>query len=397
MHDSTFCKRTGLGRTFLPICLLISLATSPVPLGHAFLQSHPRTIPRVELFPVISRAVPKYRVAIQSHNDNKDNDNALLDAIYQMKDAAPHMDAKRIFHGKGGYYPGMEHLTLDWFDPVFLLTSHNQDLGDDEVQTYRQALQETFHPENEEVSLVYQCRNVNTPTVTRIISGPSPPNPHIVTEQNGTLQYIVDITRNQNHGLFLDMANGREFVLNDAQEKNVLNLFAYTCGFSVAALIGGARQVVNMDMSHGALKVGQRNHDCNGIGRTHDNRGKARFLAHDIFKSWGKLKKLGPYDLIIMDPPSYQTGSFVAKKDYIKLIRRIPSLITPNGKAMLCLNAPELNSKFLIDLVVDTIPGELEFVRQIENPASFAALDSERSLKVLLFQKRHNQPNIIDE
>lgn len=71
---------------------------------------------------------------------------------------------------------------------------------------------------------------------------------------------------------------------NSAQRK-VLNLFAYTCAFSVAALKGGADEVVNMDMSKGALAIGKQNHLLNGLTAG------ARFLGHDIFKSWGKLKK----------------------------------------------------------------------------------------------------------
>ena len=62
----------------------------------------------------------------------------------------------------------------------------------------------------------------------------------------------------------------------------VLNLFAYSCAF-IAALRGGAAEVHNLDMASGA--VGQRNHALNNL------RG-ASFLAHDLFSSWGKVKRL---------------------------------------------------------------------------------------------------------
>lgn len=185
--------------------------------------------------------------------------------------------------------------------------------------------------------------------------------------------------RGQNHGLFLDMANGREWVRANARYKKVLNLFAYTCGFSVAALQGGADEVVNMDMSKGALGIGKQNHLLNGFSAG------ARFLGHDIFKSWGKLKKLGPYDIIVADPPSNQKGSFVATKDYVRLIRRLPELLADNGEVLLCLNAPELDTTFLRQQVADAAPA-LEYIERLANPPAFMDVSEEKSLKVLRYR-----------
>ena len=157
-----------------------------------------------------------------------------------------------------------------------------------------------------------------------------------------------------------------------------LNLFAYTCAFSVVALQAGAGQVLNMDMAQGALATGQQNHQLNGLTG-------ASFLAHDIFTSWGKITRGGPYHLIIVDPPSYQKGSFVANKDYAKLMRRLPALLRPGGHVMLCLNAPELGTGFLKDQMSPLAP-ELEFVARVANPAIFSDVDEERSLKVLIYR-----------
>lgn len=127
------------------------------------------------------------------------------------------------------------------------------------------------------------------------------------------------------------------------------------------------------------------------------NKGTAKFLAHDLFKSWGKIKKLGPYDVVVVDPPSYQKGSFVASKDYIKVIRRLPSLLRPNGYALLCLNSPELNTDFLLEQVHEAVSyNQLYFVERLQNPSGFASLDSEKALKVLVFQYRPSK-NIIEE
>ena len=159
-----------------------------------------------------------------------------------------------------------------------------------------------------------------------------------------------------------------------------LNLFAYTCAFSVAALQGGAQDVFNVDMASGALSIGRDNHRLNGLAAG------AHFLAHDVFSSWGKLTRQGPYDLVIADPPSYQKGSFVAEKDYARLMRRLPALLAPGGHALLCLNSPKRDVAFLQDGMAAEAPG-LPFVQRLANPPSFADVSADRSLKVLVYRQ----------
>ncbi|MCL1142663.1 class I SAM-dependent methyltransferase [Shewanella gaetbuli] len=286
-------------------------------------------------------------------------------------------EVQRVFHGRGGLYAGEEHLCLDWYPPVLLLTSFKQ-LEESQQQLLLSQIQQSFaqnHPDTE-CNLVFQYRNMGQ-THTQIIAGEVPEN-HVVTENGARFQ--VHLLRGQNHGLFLDMANGRQWVRQHAKHKKVLNLFAYTCGFSVAALQGGADEVVNMDMSKGALSIGKQNHLLNELPTG------ARYLGHDIFKSWGKLTKLGPYDLIIADPPSNQKGSFVATKDYQRLLKRLPSLLADEGQVLLCLNAPELGCDFLMQQVESTT-NEITFVERLNNPAIFADVDEQKSLKVLLYRK----------
>ena len=302
--------------------------------------------------------------------------HALLNAIATM-DMAP--DAQRIFHGRGGLHPGCEHLALDVFPPVFVLTSF-QSVSDDELAQVHTALSERWQQlaPDQPLNWVFQCRHEGEPE-TRLMAG-SVPEPHVVTEHGA--RYRVHVLKGQNHGLFLDMAEGRRWVRSYVAERSrakVLNLFAYTCAFSVVAKQAGARQVVNVDMSHGAMAIGQQNHQLNGL------MDGASFLAHDIFKTWGKITRSGPYDLIIVDPPSYQKGSFIATKDYARLMRRLPELLAPDGHALLCLNAPELGLAFLKDQMQELAP-ELAFIGRVANPAVFADVSDERSLKVLVYK-----------
>ena len=299
---------------------------------------------------------------------------ALLNAIATM---AFHTDAQRLFHGRGGLHAGCEHLALDAFPPVLLLTAFKP-LDDAALAAVGEALASRWQaiaPEGEALNWVYQCRGEGAET--RLMTG-AVPEPHVVTEA-GT-RYVVHLMRGQNHGFFLDMAEGRRWVREHVRPgAKVLNLFAYTCAFSVVALQAGAAEVVNVDMSSGALATGRTNHALNGL------KAGAKFLAHDIFNSWGKLTRGGPYDLVICDPPSFQKGSFVASKDYARLARRLPALLAPGGQALLCLNAPELGVDFLQEAVAQSAP-ELQFAERVANPAAFEDVSPDRSLKVLAYR-----------
>ena len=305
---------------------------------------------------------------------------ALLHAIATMPLPT---DAQRVFHGRGGLHTGCEQWALDAFPPVMVLTSF-QAATEAELTTVDHALAERWKQiaPDQPLNWVFQCR-AEGQLETRLMRG-TVPEPHVVTE-NGC-RFRVHVLKGQNHGLFLDMAQGREwvrtFVRNygaDQPRLKVLNLFAYTCAFSVVTMQAGAKQVVNVDMSHGAMAIGQQNHALNGITTG------ATFLMHDIFKTWGKITRGGPYSLVIVDPPSYQKGSFVATKDYARLMRRLPELLAPGGYALLCLNAPELGLDFLQDQMKALAP-ELSFVERVANPAAFADVSPERSLKVLAYQ-----------
>lgn len=301
---------------------------------------------------------------------------ALLNAITTL----PRPEgAQRYFHGRGGLFPGSETWTLDFYEPVWVLTSFRP-VNDDELTRCGEALAArwaTVAP-GQALNWVFQCRHEGR-TQTRLMAG-SVPDPHDVEEDG--LKFRVHVLRGQNHGLFLDMAEGRRWVRQHVAAhpgQRVLNLFAYTCAFSVVALQAGARQVVNIDMSQGALAIGQQNHRLNGLDAG------ASFLAHDIFSTWGKLTRSGPYGLVVVDPPSYQKGSFVAAKDYARLMRRLPDLLLPGGHALLCLNAPELGVNFLLEQMAELAP-ELRWVDRVPNPSAFADVSPDRALKVLVYR-----------
>ena len=295
--------------------------------------------------------------------------------------AAPD-ETRRLFHGRGRRWPGLEQLTVDWLQGVVLVALFKEP-EPQQLDALKQLLLEL--PQ----SPAWQARSAHT-LVLQLRYLPNSPVEWLHGEPieewtltEGGLRYLVDLGQKQNNGLFLDMRYGRDWVRANAEGKRVLNLFAYTCGVSVAAIAGGARHVVNLDMSRAALNRGRDNHRLNG----HDL-SRVGFLGHDLFKSWSKVKSGGPYDLVIIDPPSFQKGSFLLTKDYQRVLRRLPELLSEQGTVLACMNDPAMGPQFLIEGVTREAPG-LRFEQRLDNPPEFADIDPQSGLKALVFRQGH--------
>ncbi|MCR8924304.1 class I SAM-dependent methyltransferase [Dasania sp. GY-MA-18] len=303
--------------------------------------------------------------------------NRVIQAIEQglASDDNSSANSRRLFHGRGHCYPGLEAINVD-FHPGLLLITLYQPLPED---GYQQLLD--FINAKLELCVVVQRRYLPK-SPSEVIKGEVPEPCYAQTDG---MRFALNIAGNQNIGYFLDMQNTHRWLREHAEGLHVLNLFSYTCAFSVAALCGGARSVVNVDMSAGVLKTGQKNHQGNEL----DSRA-SRFMKLDILKSWGRIKKPGPYDLLVIDPPSNQRGSFVAEQDYGKVLRRIPQLLGEQGQVLVCLNAPHLASDFLVQLMAQECP-DCELQQRFAASADFPESAPNRSLKVMLFNYRRPQ------
>jgi len=287
-------------------------------------------------------------------------------------DLKPTPEPSRLLHcpGEGN---------IDYYPPLVFVTLYREYSREEHLRM-AERLAELFpgHP------LLIQDRSVR-PYAAVAHRGDIPRE--MTVAENG-LDYYINPLRGQNPGFFIDMREGRrrvgEIVRSwpDSEPGRVLNLFAYTCSFSVAALAAGASRVVNIDMNRNSLDIGKRNHRLNhsripgGFGT------QALFLPHDIFKSFGKLRKEGPYSLIIADPPPSQKGSFDLKRDYPRLLRRLPEMLTPDGRLLLTLNSPECNWEDFEVLAKEELP--LFDFNRITPPEDFAPREKGRGLKILL-------------
>jgi len=283
-------------------------------------------------------------------------------------------DAQRLFHGRGHAYPALTHVNVDWLSPVVLITLY-QAVEPDWLMRQANALK----------ALTSQCKSVQVQhryqkfAPTQLLLGEEITNT-VVSEQG--LKFHIEFGKAQNSGLFLDMANGRKWLRELAKDKNILNLFSYTCAFSVAATAGGASKVVNIDLSKASLSKGRENHQLNKLAKKEGK--QVVFEGVDIFKSNSRIKKYGPYDILVCDPPSFQKGSVNIERDYAKIIRRIPQWMNAGAKLMLCLNSPDLDESFLKAEVARECP-DCQFEQKITNPEVFKEAHQGKGLKVLVF------------
>lgn len=276
----------------------------------------------------------------------------------------------RLFHGPGGRFPGLEDVAIDLHPNLAVITLYR----DRDEYWIQQLLNSLLALNKERFFCVLLQRRDGPRTTNRVLQGELPERAWAVEDGFRYRLRLQDAA--QNLGFFGDMRLERQQVRQMATGKKVLNLFAYTCSFSVAAVAGGAKQVVNLDMNRGALTVGRENHRDNDL----DPR-SVSFLAHDLFSSWGKLKKLGPFDLIILDPPAAQGKSFTAERHWPKLLRRSAELLAPGGEMLAALNAPHLDRPWLRDIIAEETP-QLEVFCEPEPPEEFAAADPDRGLKL---------------
>lgn len=283
-------------------------------------------------------------------------------------------EIKRVFHGRGNFYDDYEYLTIDSLNNL-LLISIFEEISENVYKEILEVIDEVVKEKEYEIVLVQH--RYKKEEIYEVIKG-FIPNEFIAIE-NG-LKYKLSF-KNQNIGLFFDMKAGREYISSICKDKNVLNLFSYTCAFSVSAINSGASKVVNVDMSKGSLTTGRENHHLNNLDTK-----KVKFMPYNILKSWGRIKKEGPYDIIIIDPPSFQKGSFAATKDYEKIIKKLDELANDSCIVLSCLNAPELNTQFIKDKFEEFSPS-FKYYDRLDNLKEFVTNNEEKTLKNLIFIK----------
>ncbi len=191
------------------------------------------------------------------------------------------------------------------------------------------------------------------------------PDDFIEINEQG-LKFLVDVKEGHKTGFYLDQRKNRQRVLEHSQNADVLNCFAYTGGFGLAALKGGASHVTNLEDVAGLIEVMNKNCDLNGFAAARYTNQKA-----DVFKQLRNYQKEGTsFDLIVLDPPKFaesQAHLAKASRGYKDINRLAFHLLRPGG-LLFTFSCSGLMKQDLFQKIV-----------------SDAALDAERDVQVLDF------------
>ena len=129
-----------------------------------------------------------------------------------------------------------------------------------------------------------------------------------VTEHG--IRFAVDVAAGQKTGFYLDQRDNRALTGTLAADRDVLNCFCYTGGFSLYALRGGAKSVLSIDSSQEALQLAQANVELNGLDAS-----RAEWQCADVFEALRKLRDQNrKFDLIVLDPPKFAPTAAFAEK-----------------------------------------------------------------------------------
>jgi len=201
-------------------------------------------------------------------------------------------NAFRLVNAEGDGLPG---LIVDRYDDVLVVQVAT--LGMERLKPFVLEVLSQTTPSR----AVYEKSNLparheeGLPDFEGLLAGELPPEVRVV--ETG-FPFCVDVIRSQKTGLFLDQREMRRLVLSLAAGRRILNCFAYTGGFTVYGLRGGAARVVSVDASEPALNMAGRNVSLNGFEPRAED-----FIKADVF---GFLRKHDEvYNLVILDPPAF--------------------------------------------------------------------------------------------
>ncbi len=153
-------------------------------------------------------------------------------------------------------------------------------------------------------------------------------------------KFLVNLTDYLDTGLFLDHRETRRLVGSQAKGKRLLNLFSYTCAFSVHAAVGGAAYTKSVDMSNTYLSWGRENFLLNSLPLENNHFVREDCLKFLDFEAGSREK----YDLIVIDPPTISRSKkmeemFDIQYDYPVLIQKASKLLSHGGVIFFSTNS----------------------------------------------------------
>lgn len=300
--------------------------------------------------------------------------DSLLEQV-EIKLSEAGADSRRLFHGRGRCYPGLEQVCVDSFAPALLVTFFEEHEGEAELceqlwqlaepRGYRGlAAQRRYLPG---APVEWPCGQAVAELVAR----------------RGDLKFPLTFAR-QNVGFFLDIEPGRRWLEQRVRERTggdgglkLLNLFAFTCAFSAVARAAGEVEVVNIDVNRGVLKRGRENHLFNQLPLK-----GIKFLQLDALREFNRFDRRGPFQLAVVDPPTRQKGRFDVSENYEKLLQLLPGCLAREADLLVVLNSPR-HSEADLRKLIGRADSRYRVVERLAQNPDFPDSDPDAALKML--------------
>lgn len=289
--------------------------------------------------------------------------------------ASPHTNAIRLFNGQAD---GADGLVIEKFATVAIAQIHEARCSLDE-RLLRNAIEK--HIADMGVTSIYRKtfaidRSTGNAALEAQHRDPVPwigkPAPEEFAALENQIRFLIRPFDGVSVGLFLDARENRRLLREMADGCRVLNTFAYTCGFSVAAALGGAVSTVNIDASKRYLEWGKRNFEANSLPLDDH-----LFYCCDVFDGFRRLAKQNQkFDIVVLDPPTFGRvkggNPFVFEKDLPHLIAAAFESLLPGGRMLLSTNHRRTTVKRLEAAVAAAAPRRFQYVDRPALPPDFS-------------------------
>lgn len=269
----------------------------------------------------------------------------------------------RLVHGEGDNLPG---LVIDMYGRTAVMQAHSvgmhvcrKDIAKALQEVLGDALENVYYKSETTLPFKADLHQENGFIVGNSLDD--------IAVENG-LKFHIDWLKGQKTGFFVDQRDNRSLVEQYSKDRNVLNMFCYTGGFSVYAMRGGARLVHSVDSSQKAVDLVNQNIELNFPS---DSRHKA--FAEDAFKYLEQMTE--SYDLVILDPPAFAKHRDAVRhaiKGYTKLNARAMEKM-PQGSILFTFSCSQAISKDQFRMAVFTAATlanrKVRILHQLHQPA----------------------------
>ncbi|HRI26269.1 MAG TPA: class I SAM-dependent rRNA methyltransferase [Ferruginibacter sp.] len=295
----------------------------------------------------------------------RDKDEVIDEAFFLKRIEAAWVYRRRIGYTENcrlvyGEADDMPQLIIDKFNDYFVVQTLA--LGMDVWKpAIVKAIQTIFRPKG-----IYERNDVPVRELEGLAQQKGflsePFDTNIIISENG-IKFHVDIANGQKTGFFLDQQDNRRAIQHIVKDADVLGAFCYTGSFEISAAYYGARSVLGLDISQGAIDMCNKNAALNGLENT------CTFNcvnAFDVLKEWTKEKK--QWDVVMLDPPSFTKSRSTIDKavaGYKEINQRGMKLVKPGGFLVTSSCTNLVQPKLFLDTIQQAAIDAKRKIRQV--------------------------------